>query len=127
MLTVVNGSLQFSAPAELRVLPSAKFKRRSLPAAIRALTPYPVPMMDFRSPQFLILEVSGDNFRPNDVVAFDNKLSGWTRLKTQYISPHRLRAWLPRDSWRKHRLSFRLIVQTSAGLCAAEAFADTLE
>lgn len=114
-LTVVNGPLQLSAPAELRVLPSAKFKRERLPAAIRAITPYPVPMMDFQSPEFLTLEISGDNLRPNDVVAFDNKMSGRMRLKTQYISSHHLRAWLPRELWRKHRVSFRLIVQTSTG------------
>jgi hypothetical protein len=126
-LTVVNGPLQLSAPAELRVLPSGKFKREPLGAAIRAITPYPVPMMDFQSPQFLTLEISGDNFRLNDVVAFDNKMSDRMRLKTQYVSSHHLRAWLPRESWRKHRVSFRLIVQTSAGFCAAEAFADSLE
>ena len=84
-------------------------------------------MMDFQSPQFLALEISGDNFRPNDVVAFDNKVSDRTSLKKQYVSSHHLRAWLPRQSWRKHRVSFRLIVQTSAGFCAAEAFADSLE
>lgn len=127
MLTVVNGPLQLSAPAELRVLPSAKFKREPLPAAIRAITPYPIPMMDFQSPEFLNLEISGDNFRPNDVVAIDNKISDRVRLKTEYVSSHRLRAWLPRDSWRKHRLSFRLIVQTSAGFCTTEAFAESLE
>lgn len=127
MLTVVNGPLLVSAPAELRVLPSAKFKLQPLPAEIRAMTPYPVPMMDFQSPQFMTLEIGGDNFRPNDVVAFDNKLSDWTRLKTQYVSSHHLRTWLPREAWRKHRVSFRLIVQTSRGFCAAEAFADSLE
>ena len=127
LLTVVNGPLQLSAPAELRVLPSAKFKREPLPAVIRQVTPYPVPMMDFQSSQFLALEISGDNFRPNDVVAFDNKMSDRTRVKTQYVSSHHLRAWLPRELWRKHRVSFRLIVQTSAGFCAAEAFADSLE
>lgn len=71
-------------------------------------------MMDFQSPQFLALEISGDNFRPNDVVAFDNKVSDRTRLKTQHVSSHRLRAWLPRESWRKHRVRFRLIVQCTA-------------
>jgi len=126
-LSVVNGPLQLSAPIELRVLPSAKFKREPLAATIRAITPYPVPMMDFQSPELLTLEISGDNFRPNDVVAIDNHVSDRTRLKTQYVSSNHLRAWLPRESWRKHRVSFRLIVQTSAGFCAAEAFAESLE
>ena len=126
-LCVVNGPLQLSASAELHVLPSAKFKREPLPAVIRSITPYPVPMMDFQSPESLTMEISGDNFRPDDVVAVDNHVSDRIRLKTQYVSPHHLRAWLPRESWRKHRISFRLIVQTSAGFCAAEAFAESLE
>jgi len=62
-LTVVNGPLQLSAPAEIRVLPSAKFKREPLAATIRAITPSPVPMMDFQSPELLTLEIGGDNFR----------------------------------------------------------------
>jgi hypothetical protein len=126
-LSVVNSPLQLSAPAELRVLPSTKFTRQPLPAAIRAITPYPIPMMDFQSPEFLTLVISGDNFRPKDVVALDDKLSDYIRLKTQYVSSHQLKAWLPRESWRKHRMSFRLIVQTSEGPCAAEAFSETLE
>jgi hypothetical protein len=127
MLTVVNGPLQLSTPIALQVLPSQRFKRERLPAILRAITPYPVAMIDFENPEFLILQISGDNFRPDAVVAIDNKVSERIRLKTQYVSPHHLRAWLPRESWRQHRLSFRLIVQTPRGFCAAEAFADTLE
>jgi hypothetical protein len=107
------------------VLPSAKFKRQPLTAVINNITPYPVPMMDYHSPQFLVLEIDGDNFRPNDIVAYGN--GDRTRLKTQYVSSHHLRAWLPRELWRKHLLSFRLVVETSTGICAAEAFEKWLE
>ncbi len=124
-LFVTNDPLHISAPVTVRVLPSAKFKRQPLAAVLRAISPYPVPMMDFHSPRFLTLEINGDNFRPNDVVVYGN--GGRTHLKTQYLSSHHLRAWLPRESWRKHRLSFRFVVQTSAGICAAEAFAESLE
>jgi len=127
-LSVTNDPLHVSAPVTVRVLPSAKFRLQPLPAMIRAISPYPVPMMDFESPRFLTLEINGDNFRPNDVVFSDDRLhSGRNRLKTQYLSSHHLRARLPRESWRKHRLSFRFVVQTSAGICAAEAFAESLE
>ena len=125
MLSVTNDPRHFSAPVAVEVLPSAKFKRQPLTAVINAITPYPVPMMDYRSPRFLILEIIGDNFRPDDVVAYGN--GDRTRLKTQYVSPHHLRAWLPRELWRKHLLSFRLVVETPAGLCAAEAFEKWLE
>lgn len=127
-LSVTNDPLQFSAPVALRVLPSAKFKREPRTAMVTAVAPFPVPMMDFHSPRFLALEIYGENFRPNDVVSFrledDNE---YRRLKTRYASPQHLTAWLPHESWRKHRLSFRLVVQTSEGLCAAEAFAEYLE
>ena len=125
MLSVTNDPFHFSAPVAVGVLPSAKFKRQPLTAVINAITPYPVPMMDYHSPRFLILEIKGDNFRPNDVVAYGN--GDRTRLKTQYLSSHHLRAWLPRELWRKHLLSFRLVVETSAGFCAAEAFEKWLE
>jgi hypothetical protein len=126
-LSVVNDPSHFSDFVFIPVLPSAKFKRGPLTPTIRSIMPYPIPMMDFQSPSFLTLEIHGDNFRPDDVVAFNNGQSDRVRLKTQYVSPHHLRAWLPRESWRKHRVSFRLIVQTSAGFCAAEAFAESLE
>jgi hypothetical protein len=125
MLSVINAPLHFSAPVAIVVVPSAKFKPQPLTAAINAIAPYPVPMMDYHSPRFIILEVKGDNFRPNDVVAYGN--GERTRLKTQYLSSHHLRAWLPRDLWRKHLLSFRLVVQTPTGFCEAEAFEKWLE
>jgi hypothetical protein len=125
MLSVANDPLHFSAPIAVPVAPSAKFKRQPLTAVINAITPYPVPMMDFRSSRFLVLEINGDNFRPNDVVAYGN--GDRTRLKTQYVSSHYLKAWLPSELWRKHLLSFRLVVETSAGFCAAEAFEKWLE
>ena len=125
MLTVTNDPFHFSAPVAVGVLPSSKFRRQPQAAVINAITPYPVPMMDFHSSRFLILEVNGDNFRPNDVVAYGN--GDRIRLKTQYLSPHHLRAWLPRELWRKHLLSFRLVVETSTSSCAAEAFEKWLE
>lgn len=126
-LSVFNDNLHFSAPKELRVLPSTKMKPEPFAAFIRSVSPYPVPMMDFHSPAFTALEIGGDNFRPGDVVALRYTFHERTKLRTQYVSPHQLRAWLPRDLWRTHRLSFRLVVQTAAGLCAAEAFAKSLE
>ena len=125
MLSVTNDPFHFSAPVAVGVLASAKFKRQPLTAVINDITPYPVPMMDYHSPRFLILEIKGDNFRPNDIVAHGN--GDRTRLRTQFLSSHHLRAWLPRELWRKHLLSFRLVVETSTGICAAEAFEKWLE
>jgi hypothetical protein len=124
-LWVTNGPFDVSAPVEIRVTPTAQHKRQPLTAQIRAIVPYPIPMMDSRSPARLTLEIEGDNFRPNDVVFIGR--GDRSRLKTQYVSPHHLRAWMPREPWRKHRLSFRLVVRTFAGVCAAEASAQSLE
>jgi hypothetical protein len=125
MLSVTNDAFHFSAPIAVGVAASAKFKRQPLTAVINAITPYPVPMMDYHSPRFLILEIKSDNFRPDDVVFYGN--GDRTRLRTEYLSSHHLRAWLPRELWRKHLLSFRLVVETPTGFCAAEAFAKWLE
>jgi IPT/TIG domain len=128
-LSVANDPLHYSDFVTLGVTPSAKLPREPLAAVIRAIAPYPVPMMDFHNSGFLTLEIEGDNFRPNDVVFINSEYghSDRTRLKTQIVSSHHIRARLPRESWREHRLSFRFVVQTSAGLCAAEASAGSLE
>ena len=122
-MSVINDPLHISAPVTVPVVPSAKSKRQRLPAVISAIEPYPIPMMDFDSPGFLILEIDGDNFRSDDIVSIHHGYHDYKRLRTKYVSGHHLKAWLPRELWSQHRLSFRLVVQTSAGFCAAEAFA----
>jgi len=126
-LSVFNDNLHFSAPKELRITPIAKLKPQPPPAFIRSISPYPVPMMDFHGPALMPIQVGGDNFRPGDVVTLRYTFHERTKLRTQFISPHQLKAWLPRELWRLHRLSFRVVIQTAAGLCAAEAFANSLE
>jgi hypothetical protein len=126
-LSVFNDNLHFSAPRELHILSTAKLKPEPLPAFIRSISPYPVPMMDSHSPALLPIDVGGDNFRPGDVVTLRYTFHERTKLRTRYISPHQLKAWLPRELWRIHRLSFRVVIQTAAGLCAAEAFAKSVE
>jgi hypothetical protein len=46
------------------------------------------------------------------------------KLKTLYVSPHELRAWLPSDLWSEHRLRYKFVVRTSAGQCIAEVLED---
>jgi hypothetical protein len=36
-------------------------------------------------------------------------------VRSQYISPTMLRAWLPRQFWRKHAVCYRLVVETKEG------------
>jgi hypothetical protein len=33
----------------------------------------------------------------------------------EYVSPTLLRAWIPRQFWRKHQLRYQLVVETASG------------
>jgi hypothetical protein len=65
--------------------------------------------------------VRGKNFRPNVTVVASNDGGGvFNKLKTVFVSPEELRAWLPQGMWRTHRLSFRFVVQTEKRKSAVE-------
>jgi hypothetical protein len=124
-LWVRNGDdRHVSDPQTLRLLPTSEFPlagaRRP---SIISVSPYPVPLMDQRSRTGILLKVYGENFRNGDTVIAENgELDG--NLKTEFVSPQQLNAWLPREVWRSHRLSFRLVTQGAAGKCAAEVWQD---
>jgi hypothetical protein len=83
--------------------------------------------MDAHSAKYQIVEIEGENFRPDDRVGAvrDPDYPGdYSPLKTEFISDTKLRAWLPREFWRKHQLSYRLLLKTAAGVCASEVFDD---
>lgn len=130
-LWVRNGDEQHvSDPQALTVLPAGKLWTGSTPKQPRILTvsPYPVPLMDYRSGDGVLLKIHGENFTKNEGVTVDHGesrgLGPAGELKTKFISSQDLSAWLPRDLWRSHRLSFRLMAQTSSGVCAVEAWQD---
>jgi hypothetical protein len=79
--------------------------------------------MDSRSDASVLLTVHGENFAPGESVLADNGEKE-VKLKTLYVSPQELRAWLPRDLWRDHRLRFRLVVRTAMGRCIADVLED---
>jgi hypothetical protein len=81
--------------------------------------------MDQRSLTGIVLKVYGENFKDGDTVIAENGEShGNGKLKTDFVSQQQLNAWLPREMWRNHRLSFRMVTQTSTGTCASEAWQD---
>jgi hypothetical protein len=41
---------------------------------------------------------------------------GEETLRTEYVSQTMLRAWIPRERWRKHQVVYRLVVLTPKGL-----------
>jgi hypothetical protein len=126
-LWVRNGDDQHvSDPQTLRLLPTAEFPLAGAQRpSIVSTSPYPVPLMDYRSPAFTLLKIYGENFRKGDNVVAANGDSHWDgKLRTEFISPQELNAWLPRELWRHHRLSFRLTALTSNGMCAAELWEE---
>ncbi|HVO80072.1 MAG TPA: hypothetical protein VMT28_05045 [Terriglobales bacterium] len=90
-------------------------------ASITHISPYPVPLID--SGASVLLTVRGENFAPGESVLADNS-DKEVKLKTVYVSPQELRAWLPRSVWRERRLRFRLVAQTAAGRCTADVWED---
>jgi hypothetical protein len=121
-----SDDLHVSDAQELRILPTPKHPShaKSLPL-ITSTSPYPVPLMDFQSPDFLSLTVYGENFRENDyvVLSTDDEAND-VKLKTEYVSPQELRALIPRELWKDHRYSFRLVAQTAAGACSTELWEE---
>jgi len=116
-LWVRNGDDQHvSDPQTLTLLPTPEFplagtKRPS----ITSVSPYPVPLMDEPSSRGIFLKVYGENFKRGDtLIARNTESEGDEKLRTEFISPQQMNAWLPREMWRSHRLSFRLVTQTSA-------------
>ena len=127
-LWVRNGDDQHvSDPQTFTLLPTPEFPLAgSKRPAITSVSPYPVPLMDYRSPAAdLLLTIIGENFKDGDtVIAKNGELNGNGNLRTEFISPQQLNAWLPREMWRSHRLSFRLVTRSQSGSCAAEAWQD---
>jgi hypothetical protein len=126
-LWVRNGDDQHvSDPQTLTLLPTPEFplagaKRPS----IASVSPYPLPLMDEPSSTGIFLKVYGKNFKNGDtLIAQNSESQGDGKLRTEFVSAQELNAWLPREMWRSHRLSFKLVTQMSAGTCASEAWQD---
>ena len=115
--------LHISEPQEIRVLPSPQLppypSQTSLPV-ITQISPYPVPLIEPGGPLSIPLTVQGTNFRRGELVAAAVDRGDKVKLKTSYVSLQELQAWLPSETWSEHRLRFRLVVNTAAGLCEAE-------
>ncbi len=126
-LWVQNGDERHvSDPQTLTLMPNSEYPlagaRRP---SIVSVSPYPVPLMDQRGSGDRLLKIYGENFKNGDtVIANNGELNGVGKLRTEFISSQQLNAWLPRELWRHHRLSFRLATQTSSGPCAAEAWEE---
>ena len=73
--------------------------------------------MNEHSPEELAVSIRGENFSSEDKVmfSFGSNANNDKEVRSQYISPTTLRAWLPRQFWRKHAVCYRLVVETKEG------------
>jgi hypothetical protein len=123
LLRLVDGddSTRVSAPIEFRPEPRSKTKPDPLPALICSVDPYPLERLPPDSSPFLKLTVRGHNFRRDDTVIVKGRYSDEDiKLKTTFISAEKLVARFPRDLWRVHKISFRLVVLANGTYYAAE-------
>lgn len=121
--------LELSQPLDVslrptgRPLPSGRLSesdfRRWKPktAIITSVSPFPIRLMNEHSPKELEVTIRGERFSPEDKVSFSfgSDANDDKEVRSEYLSPTALRAWLPRQFWRKHALSYRLVVETTAG------------
>jgi hypothetical protein len=90
----------------------SSFHRKT--ARITSVSPFPIRLMDGRSPAELKLNLRGENFVPeNKVVAHFGNIH--EEVRTEYVSLYLMQAWIPRQLWRKHQLRYRLVVETMSG------------
>ena len=124
--SVKNGDdLHVSDGKILHILPTATRPLRSNPIpTITSVSPYPVPLMDAHSPALMELEVYGENFREGQYLVLKNGDMQSVKIDPEYVSPNKFRAQIPRELWKVHRLSFRLVAQTSTGVCSVEVWED---
>ncbi|MGO9086081.1 MAG: hypothetical protein ACLP6G_11220 [Terriglobales bacterium] len=99
-------------------LSEADFRRwKPKTAIITSVSPFPIRLMNEHSPKELEVTIRGENFSPEDKVSFSfgDNVNNDKEVQSEYVSPTTLRAWLPRQSWRKHALTYRLVVETTTG------------
>lgn len=110
-----------SNPVNFNIIPAAGAPLPVLGGEITITEPYPIPFIKQNGPKAMEFVIRGKNFRPNvTVVASNNSGGAFTKLKTLFVSPEELHAWLPAGMWRVHGLSFRFVVRTKSGENAVE-------
>lgn len=92
--------------------------RRVRPTAvITSVSPYPVHLMNEHSPEELKLTIHGENFVPANkaVTEWGHSADNERGLRTEFVSPTTLHAWIPREYWRRHHIVYRLTIETPSG------------
>ena len=99
-------------------LSEADFRRwKPKTAVVTSVSPFPIRLMNELSAAELEVTIRGENFSSQDKVhfSFGNNANNDKEVRTEYVSPKMLRAWLPRQFWRKHAVYYLLVVETTDG------------
>jgi hypothetical protein len=96
-------------------------------AVVTSVSPFPIKLMNERSPGELKVTIHGENFVPEDKVrfSFGGQTTNDREVRSEYTSATQLRAWIPRQLWRKHQVSYRLVVETKSGQRYVQRVDDT--
>jgi hypothetical protein len=120
-ITTLNDTCAISNPVTLTILPAVGTPPPVRAGDIIVTEPYPIPLLRQDGSKEMEFVVRGKNFRPNvTVVASNDGGQEFKKLKTVFVSPEELRAWLPQAMWRIHRFSFRFVIRTKKGESAVE-------
>ena len=108
---------ELSEPRDIPIVRAPGDTTRKTSAVITSISPFPIPLMDRHSPEELRITIHGSDFVPeNKVFAdFGHYSPNHQELRMEYISPSLLRAWIPRQFWRKHQLRYQIVVETASG------------
>ena len=100
---------------------------RPTTAVVTSVSPFPIKLMNERSPGELRVTIHGENFVPEDKVrfSFGGQTTNDREVRSEYVSATLLRAWIPRQLWRHHQLSYRLVVEAKSGKRYVQQVDDT--
>ena len=74
-----------------------------------------------------MVTIHGENFVPENKVrfSFGGQTTNDREVRSEYLSATLLRAWIPRQLWRNHQLSYRLVVEAKSGKRYVQQVDDT--
>jgi hypothetical protein len=107
---------ELSESRDLQVKPLPARRLRPT-AVITSVSPYPVRLMNEHSREELKLTIHGEHFIPANkaVTGWGHSAENERRLRTEFVSPTTLHAWIPREYWRRHHIVYRLTIETTSG------------
>jgi hypothetical protein len=108
---------ELSAPNDIELKATAGMEPRRKTSLITAISPYPIKLMNQHSPDQIMITIRGENFVPENkvILAAGSQADNEGEIRSEYLSPHLMRAWIPRQRWRRHHVVYRLVLETTSG------------